>query len=249
MSKIFDALRKVQAEVGAKQPDPAAPEAEEGTDGGRPVDPGVPEAFIAEIVSMRYSLESKIGRAHKALAFACAVKGEGVSTVSRMFCRTLVQDPASKVVLVDANVHSPSVHKTFDVSIGPGLADLLMGRSTLQECLRDTDHPRLKVIAAGESMVPPMQAFAASSMKKFIADALAVYDYLVFDTPPVLHYPETTVLSSQVDGVVFVVQAMRTKKEVVMKAVEALRKGGGEVLGLVLNKNKHFIPEFIYKRV
>jgi capsular exopolysaccharide synthesis family protein len=249
MSKIFDALRKVQAEVGKKEPDSDAAPVEPGTDGVGPIDSGVPEAFVAEIVSMRYSLESKISRAHRALAFACAVKGEGVSTVSRMFSRTLVQDPASKVVLVDANVHDPAVHKAFDVSIGPGLTDLLAGRKTLQECLHDTDHPRLKVIPAGESMVSPLQAFAGGSIKKIVSEVLAVYDYLVFDAPPVLHYPETTVLSSQVDGVVFVVQAVRTKKEVVKKAIEALRKGGGEVLGLVLNKNKHFIPEFIYKRV
>lgn len=249
MSKIFDALKKVQAEVGGKDSGPGAPPAGPYADAAGGLDSGVPEDFAAEIVSMRYSLDSKIGRAHKAVAFVSAVVGEGVSTVSRMFCQTLVQDPASKVVLVDANFHGPAVHKAFGISAGPGLSDLLAGRKGLQECIRDTDHPRLKVIPAGESMVPPMQAFASAAMKKMITDVLAVYDYLVFDAPPVLHYPETTILSGQVDGVAFVVRAVRTKKEVVRKAIEAVRKGGGEVLGLVLNRNKHFIPEFIYKRV
>jgi protein-tyrosine kinase len=247
MSKIFDALKKVQAEVGKSEPAAGSPEAE--PEAGRALDSGVPEPFMAEIVSMRYSVDSKIGRAHKALAFTCAVTGEGVSTVSRMFCRMLIQDPMSKVVLVDANMHSPTVHESFGLSAGPGLTDLLVGRKTLRECLHETDHPRLKVIPAGEAMVSPMQAFATGPMKKLIADVLAVDDYLVFDAPPVLHCPETTILGSQVDGVVFVVQAVRTKKEVVKKAVEAVSKGGGEVLGIVLNKNKHFIPEFIYKRV
>jgi Mrp family chromosome partitioning ATPase len=104
-------------------------------------------------------------------------------------------------------------------------------------------------MTAGESIVAPMQAFATGQMKKMIADIVATHDYLVFDAPPTLQSAETTVLSSQVDGVVFVVQAVHTKKEVVKKAVEAIGKGGGQVLGLVLNKNKHFIPEFIYKRV
>ena len=246
MSKIFDALKKVQAEVGRKAPDAEAPEADAV---GESVDADMPEAFIAEMVSMRYSLEAKFSRAHKAVAFACAIKGEGVSTVSRMFSQILVQDPVSRVVLVDANAHNPTVHSSFGVGIGPGLMDLLTGRKALHECLHGTGHPRLKVMPIGESVVPPMQAFASDSMKRMITDVLAANDYLVFDAPPVLLYPETTILSSQVDGVVFVVQAVRTKKEVVKKAIDSVRKGGGEVLGLVLNKNKHFIPEFIYKRV
>ena len=86
-------------------------------------------------------------------------------------------------------------------------------------------------------------------MKKMISDLLATYDYVIFDAPPVLAYPEATVLSRQTDGVVFVIEAVRTKKEVAKKAVEAVAKAGGQVLGVVLNKNKRFIPEFIYKRV
>ena len=129
------------------------------------------------------------------------------------------------------------------------LYDFFAGRKALGECIRQTDNPRLSVMTAGEAMISPMQAFALPLMKKIITDVLATNDYLVFDAPPTLQYPETTVLSSQVDGVVFVAQAVRTKKEVVRKAVEALAKGGGEVLGLVLNKNKHYIPGFIYKRV
>lgn len=260
MSKIFDALRKVQAEISgdetsrkADADSPAPVSGSNASETGKAAGPGspfeVPQAFAAEIVSMRYSLESKVSRAHKALAFTCSVSGEGVSMVSRMFSQILVQDPMSKVVLVDANTHNPNVNSSFDVPAGPGLTDLLAGRRALGECLHATVYPRLSVMPAGESMVSPMQAFATEQMKKMISDILAGHDYLVFDTPPVLPYPEATILSSKVDGVVFVVQAIRTKKEVVKKAVDGVGKGGGEVLGLVLNKNKHFIPEFIYKRV
>jgi capsular exopolysaccharide synthesis family protein len=247
MSKIFDALKKVQAEVGEEKPQSEA-QVEPVPLG--PV-PGLdaPDAFAAEFVSMRYSLESKLSRAHRSLVFTCSVSGEGVSTVSRIFSQILVQDPVTKAALIDANTHNPSVHKQFEMGIGPGLTDLLGDRSSLQECLRPTSVPRLNVITAGEAQIAPMQAFASERMKKVIADIVADHDYLVFDAPPTLQFAETTLLSSQVDGVVFVVQAIHTKKEVVKKAVESISKGGGEILGLVLNKNKHFIPEFIYKRV
>jgi capsular exopolysaccharide synthesis family protein len=247
MSKIFDALKKVQAEVGKS----AAPAEVQSETPSAPSASGleIPEAFVAEIVSMRYSLESKLSRAHRSVAFTCSVPGEGVSTVSRVFSQILVQDPVSKAALVDANTHHPSVHTAFGLDLGPGLTDLLAGQKPLNECLRPTDVPRLSVMTAGEAMIAPMQAFASEPMKRMIADIVATHDYLVFDAPPTLQFAETTVLSSQVDGVVFVVEAVRTKKEVIKKAVDAIGKGGGEVMGLVLNKNKHFIPEFIYKRV
>lgn len=247
MSKIFDALKKVQAEIGTEAPQPEGAPEQAGLEGTTLLD--VPEAFVAEIVSMRYSLEAKMSRAHRSIVFACAVRGEGVSLVSRMFSQILVQDPASRAALVDANTHAPSVHEAFGLDVGPGLTDLLAGRRPLGECLRPTAYPRLSVMTAGESVIAPLQAFSSDQMKRMIADIVAAHDYLIFDAPPVLQSPETTILSSQVDGVIFVVQAVRTKKEVVKKAVEAVVKGGGEVLGIVLNKNKHFIPEFIYKRV
>jgi len=248
MSKIFDALRKVQAEAGRKGARDRPPETGAAQEApGHDLD--VPEAFASEMVSMRYSVDSKVSRAHKSLVFTCSVPGEGVSAVSRLFCKILVQDPGSRVILVDANVHDPTVHEAFGVARGPGLMEILAGRNSVAECIQKTEFPRLEVIPIGEASMPPMQAFASGAMKKTVADLLASCEYLVFDAPPVLSYPEATILGSRVDGVLFVVQAIRTKKEVIKKAVEALTKAGGDVLGVILNRNKRFIPEFIYKRV
>jgi capsular exopolysaccharide synthesis family protein len=252
MSKIFEALKKVQAEaMGKKTLTPRSEETEARVaqpESGNGV-PEVPESFAAEMVAMRYNLDAKIGRAHKALTFTCAVPREGVSTVSRMFARVLVQDPNLNVILVDANMHGPSVHEALGADKSSGVTDVLFGRKGLDECIKPTAFPRLHVMPSGNPVSAPMQAFASDQMKKLIADLLSTYDYVLFDAPPVLVYPEATLLSSRTDGVVFVVQAVRTKKEVAKKAIEALEKAGGEVLGVVLNKNKHFIPEFIYKRV
>jgi capsular exopolysaccharide synthesis family protein len=247
MSKIFEALKKVQAESMGKKalppPDeePSAPE--------RGSLSGVPQNVAAEMVSMRYNLDAKIGRAHKALTFTCAIRDEGVSTVSRMFAEVLSQDPAVKVILVDANMHGPAVHGAFGAEIADGLTDVLFSRKGLNECIKPTTIPRLNVMSSGEPISAPMQAFSSDQMKKLISDLLSIYDYVIFDAPPVLAHPESTVLSSQTDGVVFVVEAVRTKKEVAKKAIDAVANAGGQVLGVVLNKNKHFIPEFIYKRV
>ena len=180
MSKIFEALRKVQAEV-SRRADDAGPAKEvdkapasKSQEHSAYVDLGVPESFVAEIVSMRYSLESKISRERRALVFTCSVRGEGVSTVSRLYSQILVKDPVSKVVLVDSNTHHPSAHNAFGLEMGPGLTDLLAGRNKLEECLHPTDNPRLQVMPVGTSMIAPMLAFASEALKKMIADSTIV---------------------------------------------------------------------------
>jgi capsular exopolysaccharide synthesis family protein len=247
MSKIFEALKKVQAEAMGKKtfltPHDEPVAVEEGSL------PHVPESFAAEMVSMRYSLDAKIGRAHKTLVFTCSVPEEGTSTVSRMFAEVLVQDPVVKVILIDANMHSPSIPNGFEVESGGGLTDVLFGRKELSDCIKTAGVPRLSVLPCGEPISAPIQAFASENMRRLISELVAIYDYVIFDAPPVLIHPEATVLSSQTDGVIFVVESSRTKKEVVKKAVDAISNAGGQVLGVVLNKNKRYIPEFIYKRV
>lgn len=247
MSKIFEALKKVQAEAMGKRT-LSAPRDEPAAVEERTL-PRLPGSFTAEMVSMRYSLDAKVGRAHAAIVFTCSVPEEGTSTASRMFAEVLVQDPAVKVILIDANMHTPSVQREFEVETAGGLTDVLFGRRDLNDCVRTTGVPRLSVLPSGDPISAPIQAFASENMKKLISDLLSIYDYVIFDAPPVLVHPEATVLSSQTDGVVFVVEAVRTKKEVVKKAVGAIRNAGGQVLGVVLNKNKRYIPEFIYKRV
>ena len=72
---------------------------------------------------------------------------------------------------------------------------------------------------------------------------------VVVDGPPVLEAPEASSLAGVADGIVLVVHAGRTKKPVLSRAVDLLRKGGGRVLGSVLNRRRHEIPNFIYRRL
>ena len=75
------------------------------------------------------------------------------------------------------------------------------------------------------------------------------YDWIVIDGPPVLESPDAAMLAAVADGVVLVVQAGRTKRPVLTRSVDLLRKAGGRVLGIVLNRRRLEIPEFIYRRI
>jgi len=75
------------------------------------------------------------------------------------------------------------------------------------------------------------------------------YHYVVIDGPPVLDSPEMVSLATQVDGIVLVVRAARTKREIVQRAIEAIDKFQGRVLGAILNRQQYVIPDFIYRRL
>jgi Mrp family chromosome partitioning ATPase len=84
---------------------------------------------------------------------------------------------------------------------------------------------------------------------RMLEEALKTYDTVVIDAPPVISAPETPPMAGFVDGVVLVVQAGKTKREVVLRALQSLANFKGRVLGVVLNRKRYYIPEFIYKRI
>jgi Mrp family chromosome partitioning ATPase len=95
----------------------------------------------------------------------------------------------------------------------------------------------------GAGVIPPAEARAA--LEAFGP----AYDWLILDGPPVLESPDSATLAATADGVVVVVQAHRTKRPVLARAAELLRKAGSRVLGSVLNRRRLEIPEFIYRRI
>jgi Mrp family chromosome partitioning ATPase len=86
-------------------------------------------------------------------------------------------------------------------------------------------------------------------VRAFLSQYGAHYDYVIFDAPPVLESPETTVLGGAVDTSLLVVRAAHTKGGVVNRAIESLAKAGVPVLGVVLNRRRLEIPDFLYKRI
>jgi len=90
---------------------------------------------------------------------------------------------------------------------------------------------------------------AAEVLRGSLQSVGGAYDWIVVDGPPVLESPDAASLGAVVDGVVLVVQAGRTKRPVLTRSVDLLRRSGGKVLGMVLNRRRLEIPEFIYRRI
>ena len=107
----------------------------------------------------------------------------------------------------------------------------------------------IDVIHIGQRDPAKIQLHLEKSFPDLIKDALRDYDTVIIDAPPAVLSPETPPMTSAVDGVVLVVQCEKTKREIVQRSLGMIGQFHGKVLGIVLNRKKYYIPEFIYRRL
>lgn len=183
------------------------------------------------------------------IVITCSVHGEGVSSVSRDFACALIQSGQEKVLLVDANLRKPVLHDVFGLERRGGLVELLTGSASGPEVIKQTNFSGLFVITSGQPAEEPSRLLNSSRLKEALAEWNREYSYVLFDSCPVLNYADAVILSHLVDGVVLVVQAGKTRWEVVRRAQDTLNNAKAVVLGVVLNRRQYVIPKLIYKRL
>lgn len=164
-----------------------------------------------------------------------ALPGEGKSTVAANLAMTLAA-AGSPVALVDGDLRRPTVAKTMGLLSGAGLTDVLAGRAELRDVAQRTpDAPNLVVLTAGTIPPNPSEVLGSERMKTLLRD-LAARATVIIDAPPLLAVTDAAVLTHQADGALLVTTVGRTTYDLVEKALGALEKVRGHILGLVLNR-------------
>lgn len=194
-------------------------------------------------------LSANVDAKVKSLLFSSPTGGEGASTVLTDFA-ILLAGQGEKVLLVDANFRSPSLHERFHLGFENGLAELLLQKSTLQQVIKETGVPNLSIITSGMADRRPFNpSNLSNALEPYLEKMQEEMDWVLFDAPPVNHFDEGLALSGMVDGVVMVVQAEKTRWEVAQSAKQRLEDSGGRILGVVLNKRKFYIPKWLYETI
>lgn len=161
--------------------------------------------------------------------------GEGKSDVAYNLAVAMAVDNR-KVLLVDANFRRPALHKKLRFDERPGLTEVLAGEETLAAVTRATEHDNLSVIVAGGAVASPAELIHSKEMADFIATVKGEYDLVIFDGAPALPNSDAQILSSLVDGVLFVVQLNQTRAGSMEYAINLLRQAHATILGVVFNK-------------
>jgi len=160
--------------------------------------------------------------------------GEGKSTTT-VNLATVFAQAGMRVLIVDSDLRRPTLHKLFHVANDIGLTNYLLKQNTLEEVIQTTAVPMLNFMASGKLPSSSMSILNSAQMKQMIAELKQRYEFVFFDSPPILGVSDASVLASEVDIVVQVIQYRRYPQPMNLRAKQVIEKVGGTFLGIVLN--------------
>ncbi len=180
---------------------------------------------------------SRIDEPVSTMVVTSTLPGEGKSTTACNLAVVMAQ-AGYKVILVDADLRRPSLHRVFGIKRNTGLGNLTLGAGPVEGFLTLTDVPNLRVLCSGPLPPNPSELLGSNAMQRIIGRLKATSDVLIFDTPPIGTFTDATVLGAIVDGVVLVVEQGRTPMNSIVRSIETLDAVGIKPLGVVLNKSQ-----------
>ncbi len=196
-----------------------------------------PQSQMAESYrALRTSLLlTSVGAPPKIILVTSALPREGKTTTSVNTAIVLAQK-GTRVLLIDADLRRPSIHKALGISSRIGLSNVLTGGATLQQAtVRSTLMANLYILPAGPPPPNPAELMASAQMVDLLAELRDQYDHVIVDTPPTLSVTDAVVLSTRADAVVLVIRSAQTTKPALRRARDILAQVNARVAGVLLN--------------
>lgn len=185
---------------------------------------------------IRNKIHYSAGQPIKTLLVTSPTAGEGKSvTVANL--AVVIAQAGFSTVIVDGNLRNPSQHYIFQVPLEQGLTDLLdSSGENLNGYLKPSQIKNLKILTCGSLAINPAELLGAPDMKQVLDNLQEIADVIICDSPPVLEAVDASVLAHQVDGVVLVIRAKRTRLDAAQQAIADLQQVKANILGSVFNR-------------
>lgn len=188
------------------------------------------------------------------LLVSSAAPSEGKTTVATSIAIAFAQS-GERVCIIDCDLRRPRLHRIFGRAGDMGITNVLVGEASIDEVAKPTVVPNLSSIPAGPTPPNPADLLHSDRFKKFLADLGARFDRIVIDSPPLVAVTDSAILSTLVDGAIFVVRAFKTSTHLSRQGLRSLRDVEAPVVGAVLNAvnlNRHeysyYYHYYYYKR-
>ena len=179
-----------------------------------------------------------------ALMVSSAESGEGKSLFSVHFALVLAYHLQSRILLMDGDLRRPVQHTTFEEEISPGLGELLGGKTSISEAVRKTEVSNLDLLPAGFTGKRPSRLFNGTKIRTLLQELHKDYDIIILDSPPVIPVSDPLLFVHAIDGLIFLVMAGRTPREISLRGVEIFRSAGANILGVVANNLGDVLPYY-----
>ena len=189
------------------------------------------------------------GVAIKSIMFTGMSHGGGATTTAINFAKTIATDSKVKVLLIDANLRTPRLREIFNIRKGTGLSDVLFDKDPKAFKVVKIGKSHLFVLGTGGDYTGPVSLFDSERFDRFLKYSRDWFDYVILDSAPLPSFAESRVLCEKVDGVVMVVESGKIRRQVALRAKKELKDAGARILGVVLNKRKYHIPQWVYNRL
>ena len=209
----------------------------------------VPHDFGEAFRSLRTSLVFTSGaQSTRTIAVTSSQPLEGKTTTACNLAMALALG-GSRVLLIDADMRRPGLHKTMGLQNGTGLSHLLVGQARVRDAVQRTSEPNLVVITAGRTPPNPSELLSSERMNRLLTNlGSGPFDWVIIDTPPVLAVTDAVILAGRVSGVVFVVGSEMTRRVHAERALETLQAGHPRSVTVVLNRVDFNRNKYYYSR-
>ncbi|MFX0199043.1 MAG: polysaccharide biosynthesis tyrosine autokinase [Candidatus Hodarchaeota archaeon] len=180
--------------------------------------------------------QTSISKPMQTLLVTSAIPGEGKSTVASNLALVIAQGVKEQALLIDCDLRNPHKNPLLKGNTPLGLSDYLMDKLEPKDLIVRTQIPKLSILPSG-SVTPNAAALLGSEKMRNLMKTLKsqyAHRYIVIDSPPIILTTEPIVLSEMVDGIIVVVLAANTPREVVQRALNNINKE--KMLGIVLNQ-------------
>lgn len=210
-----------------------------------------PKSSIAENYRTIFShLKTSLDKQEvKIIAVTSASNSEGKSIVALNLSLVMARDFGKKILVLDGNLRRPMVDELINLNAKEGLSGILSKGLKYKDVLITSKIDNLYFITAGSNDVNPVELLSSKKMPEFLKEIRESFDCVIIDTPAVMPYADSKIVSSLVDGVILTVRAHKTRREVINRTQILLEDLGVKILGFILTDTEYYIPDFIYRHL
>jgi protein-tyrosine kinase len=147
-------------------------------------------------------------------------------------------EQGKKVLIVDADLRKPGIHTLFKFKNSIGLMNVLIGEISFEEAINHTEIDQLDLLTSGPTPFNPAKLISSEAMKHLLELAVSKYDFVLFDSPPVLEVSDTKIMANVCDGVILVLSQVRTHRDKAIEAKKVLQLARANIVGVAFNERR-----------
>lgn len=171
-----------------------------------------------------------------------AIGGEGKSTIASLIARAIAR--YKNTLLIDFDIHRPSLHRIFNVDREPGVTHILDSKISHEKVLKEIFSAKLTLVTSGEQVPVPSELFKVDLIEDFIRQMSSQFQNIIIDSPPLLPVSDSLQLGKFADDIIFVIKAGFTSKYIVQRAITMFDDIDIEISGIVLNNMNNVLPYY-----